>query len=266
MKKKFSWNIWILIVAVVIFGVYICYSKIISDSDAPKVVCGEDEITVSVEASDAELLKGVTAEDSRDGDVTASLIVESISAFADDERIITYAAVDKSGNVGRASRTLKYTDYEAPKFSLDEALRFPVGSNIDALENIKAESTLDGDLTNKIKFSQGANVDRTTPGQYEGEFRVADSTGTISYLPVKFEIYEPLTENIRVELSEYIVYLKVGDAFNAGSYYKGSSPGGSLSISSDVDTSKEGVYTAEYMVSSGYNSGKSSLIVVVTGE
>lgn len=264
MKKKFNWNICILIVAIVIFGAYICYAKIINDSDAPKVTCASDEITVSVESSQQELLKGVTAVDERDGDVTSSLIVESISAFADDERIITYAAVDESGNVGRASRTLKYTDYQAPRFSLEEPLRFAIGSKFDVMKGIKAESSLDGDLTGKVKFSQSSVLDKTKAGEYEGEFRVADSTGTVSYLPVKVQIYDPMADGVKVELNQYVLYLEKGEAFNPRKYFKGSSPWGALRISSNVNTAEAGVYTVDYTVSYGSSKGESRLVVVVT--
>ena len=43
----------------------------------------------------------MTAEDERDGDVTDSLVVQEISGFNEDgTRTVTFAAVDRSGNVG----------------------------------------------------------------------------------------------------------------------------------------------------------------------
>lgn len=264
MKKKINWNIWILVIAIVIFGGYLCYEKIISDNVAPVVTCDSKEITVSVKASDKELLKGVKAEDERSGDVTESLIVESISAFAGDERIVVYAAVDEKGNVGRAQRTVKYTDYKAPKFTASGSFRFPVGSKFDPVKNVGAESTLDGDLSNKVKFSLGLGADTSSEGEFDGEYRVADSTGTVSYLPVKIEMYNPITEQIKVELSDYVVYVEKGDSFNPREYYKGASTWGSVNINSDVNTYEEGVYTVDYTVTSGGNMGKSRLVVVVT--
>lgn len=267
MKKKLNLNtnVIILIVAVVIFGAYLCYAKIISDSTPPVVVCDKDEIVVSVEASDKELMKGVTALDKRSGDVTDSLVIESISTFADDERIIVYAAIDEQGNVGRAHRTLKYTDYEAPTFNLNGALRFGMGAQVKLLDKITAESTLDGDLSGNVKYTSSSYIDTSSEGEYEVEYRVMDSAGTVSYLPVEVEIYNPLEEQISVELTDYLIYLEKGSYFDPGQYYAGASADGVLSINSEVDTDEEGVYVVEYTVSGDYSIGKSRLVVVVTG-
>lgn len=268
MKKKLnlSTNMIILIAALVIFGGYLCYAKVISDSTPPVVVCDSDEIVVSVKASDKTLMKGVTAVDKRSGDVTDSLVIESISTFADDERIIVYAAIDEHGNVGRAHRTLKYKDYEPPTFELNGALRFSMGSQVQLLDKIAAKSTLDGDLSGNVKYTSSSYINTTSEGEYEVEYRVTDSTGTVSYLPVEVEIYNPLEEQIAVELSDYLIYLEKGSYFDPGQYYVGASADGVLSISSDVDTDEEGIYMVEYTVSGDYSIGKSRLVVVVTGQ
>ena len=253
-----------LIVALIVFLAYLGYTKIISDTTAPVVTCDSNEIVVSVEATDKELMKGVTAVDNRSGNVTNSLIIESISSFADGERIIVYAAVDKRGNVGRAQRTLRYMDYEAPRIGLTDDLRYPMGGNVNFLKNVTAESTLDGDLTDKVKYSMESNVDMSSDGKYSIEYRVVDSTGTVSYLPVEIEIYNPLEEKINVELNEYLIYLEPGSYFNEYEYYNGASSGSLINVNSNVNVLEEGVYTVEYTVSDGVNIGKSQLIVVVT--
>jgi len=264
-KKNINTNIVILIAAVAVFCGYLCYAKIIGDSTPPVVTCDSEKIVVSVGATEKELMKGVTAEDNRDGDVTDSLVIESISTFAGDERIITYAAIDKQGNVGRAQRVLKYKDYEAPVFDLNGPLRFGMGSQVKLLDRISAESSLDGDLSANVKYTSSSYIDTSSEGEYEVEYRVTDSTGTVSYLPVEMEIYNPVEERITVELSEYLVYVEKDSYFDEGQYYIGADAEGTLSISSDVDTGKEGVYQVEYTVSDGYSIGKSRLVVVVTG-
>ena len=265
MIKKRTWHILILIIFLIFIDIYLLYAMVISDSEAPQVVCSGDEITVSVKATDEELLEGVTASDNRDGNVTDSVVVESISAFAGDERIIVYAAVDRKGNVGRAQRTLRYTDYEAPEFGLDAPLRFSYGFSPDLLQNVTADSTLDGDLTGNVKYSMDSGLDVSEAGIYEVEYSVSDSTGTISYLPVTVELYDPMEERGTVELSDYLVYVEQGSDFNERDYFEESSVDGSLYIDSDVDTDTEGVYSVEYTVSDGENTGKSRLVVGVTG-
>lgn len=253
-----------LIAAVIVFCGYLCYDRVLSDTEAPVLSCKDDQLVVSVNATEKELLKGVTAEDNRDGDVTKSIVIEDISQFAGDERVITYAAIDGNGNVGRIQRTLKYTDYEAPTFKLSAPLRFSYNRNINVLEKIGAESTLDGDLTSNVKYSTDSIIDTDTPGFYKVEFRVSDSTGTVAYLPLEIEIYNPLEESIKVDLSDYLIYLEKGDYFDPNAYYEGADGGADLSISSDVDTSREGIYRADYTVTGDGKKGVSRLIVVVT--
>lgn len=265
MKKKRTWHILILIIFVLFIDVYLLYAMVISDNTSPVVVCDSDRITVSVTASDEELMEGVTATDNRDGDLTDSIAIESISAFAGNERIIVYAAVDKKGNVGRTQRVLEYTDYEPPRFGLDAPLRFCAGLTPDLLKDVTASSTLDGDLTGKVKYSQSSGITVSEAGTYEVEYSVTDSTGTISYLPVTVEMYDPIKERGTVELSDYLVYVEQGSDFNEREYFKESSVSGSLNINSNVDTDTEGVYTVDYTVSGGGNVAKSRLIVVVLG-
>lgn len=266
MTNKKNWSIRILIVSVLIFAGYICYAMVISDNKAPEVTCDTDTITVSVKDNEKDLIKGVTAKDDRSGDVTKSIIVEKIGAMVGNERVITYAAVDEKGNVGRASRTLKYKDYKPPTFAMEGSLRFPAGTSHDLLKNIKAESTLDGDLTDKIKCSKETVVDTSTEGSYQVEYRVSDSTGTVSYLPLTVDVYDPLKEKITITLTEYLVYLNKGESFNPYSYYQGASSYGGISIQSDVDTQTPGIYTVEYSMNSGGYTGKSNLIVIVEDE
>lgn len=189
-KKSSKLHIF-LIVSVVVFVGYLLYSNVITDTTSPVVTCKSNEIVVSVTATEKELMKGVEAIDNRDGDVTNSLIIESMSALADGERVIVYAAVDKSGNVGRCQRILKYNDYEPPVITLIDYLIFPIGSKVNLLDYVVAQSTLDGDLTSKVKYSIDRNVDYTTEGIYEVEFRVSDSGGTVSYFTTDLEIYNP---------------------------------------------------------------------------
>lgn len=266
MEKKKNWSIRILVVSVLIFAGYICYATIISDNNPPEVTCDTQKITVSVKDKEKELIKGVTAIDDRSGDVTKSIIVEKIGAMVGDEREITYAAVDEKGNVGRASRTLKYRDYKPPTFDMEGSLRFPAGTSHNLLKYIKAESTLDGDLTDKIKCTKESVVDTSTEGSYEVEYRVSDSTGTVSYLPLTVEIYDPLKEKITITLSEYLVYLEKGESFNPYSYYQGATSYGGISVKSDVNTQEPGIYTIEYTMNSGGYTGQSNLIVIVEDE
>ncbi len=77
------------------------------DREAPAIRFPEEkEYTGSF--SEDDLLKGVRAEDDQDGDVSDSLIVESVSYDDAKQRaMVVYAARDNSNNVSKASRILE---------------------------------------------------------------------------------------------------------------------------------------------------------------
>ena len=264
MKKiKFA-SIILLLISVVIFGGYKVYEFQTRDTEPPKITAESDAITASVTITEEELLAGVTAMDNKSGNVSDSLVVEDISAFVDTNTCeITYAAIDEKGNVGRLTRKVVYTDYEEPKFTLADDLRIPRGGKLDFSDIVGAQSGLDGDMSDYVKYTMGDHIDTTTTGTYPIEFRVTDSLGCTAYLPVEVEIYDVFPERINVKLTEYILYLAQGAEFHAEDYYVGSDIDGELSIQSQVDASKAGIYYVDYVVEGNNSIGKSRLIVVV---
>lgn len=239
------------------------YAGVMTDH-TPPVISGGDAIEVSVEDPKEKLLEGMTAEDDRDGDVTDSLVVQEISEFDDEgNRTVRYAAVDDSGNVGYYSRTMTYTDYRQPTFAMSSPLRFPMGTSFNICEGITASSVLDGDLSDKIKYTLDRAVSNATTGTYEVEFRVMDSAGRTSYLKTALEVYDPSEERIEVTLSDYLVYIRANSEFHASAYFEEASVDGDLDIQSTVNTSKAGVYYTDYVVTDNRLTGKSRLVVVV---
>lgn len=266
MRKIKVLSISLLLISILAFAGYAYYAKVTSDNQGPVLRCESEELTVSVAATEEELLQGVTAEDDRSGDVTDTVVVESISAFAEEgNRVITYAAIDEKGNVGRIQRVLKYTDYTAPTFDLTAPLRFPTGSSVDILKYVTAHSSLDGDLSNSVKYSLESTIDLRNKGVYPVVFRVTDSGGNVEYLSLELEVYDRTEEKIDVVLSKYLIYLPLNAAFNPQTYFVGSDIDGDLVVQSNVDVTKEGVYTVDYVVNGKNSIGKSRLVVVVTG-
>ena len=229
------------------------YAGVMTDH-TPPVISGGDAIEVSVEDPKEKLLEGMTAEDDRD----------EISEFDDEgNRTVRYAAVDDSGNVGYYSRTMTYTDYGQPTFAMSSPLRFPMGTSFNICEGITASSVLDGDLSDKIKYTLDRAVSNAITGTYDVEFRVMDSAGRTSYLKTVLEVYDPSEERIEVTLSDYLVYIRANSEFHASAYFEEASVDGDLDIQSTVNTSKAGVYYADYVVTDNRLTGKSRLVVVV---
>ncbi|MDY2626719.1 MAG: DUF5011 domain-containing protein [Lachnospiraceae bacterium] len=191
------------------------------DETAPVISCDSEAIEVSVEDPDEKLMEGVTASDDRDGDLTKQVIVENIGPFMSDKsRTITYVVCDSSNNTGRASRTLTYSDYEPPRFSLSQQLRFPAGTKIDVLEYLHAKDSLDGDLTSQIRLTYGYIPYQPGAGNYELGYQVSNSAGDVSAIELNVEIYEPDDASYVpvVNLSDYVVYIGKGKLFNPYQY------------------------------------------------
>ena len=117
--------------------------KMAVDKTLPVITIEEEMIEVSLKATDEELLKGVTAHDEKDGDLTDKIIIESISRFKEKgiSKVI-YAVCDSNNNVSRALRTIKYKGYESPKFKVVGNLCFSLYEHIDIRDFIEATDSL----------------------------------------------------------------------------------------------------------------------------
>lgn len=266
-KSKKNLNILpiIVIIPIIIFIGYLGYAKLFTDNTAPVITLESDTLTVSVHDSEEALLTGVTAEDNKDGDLTSSVVVEKKTPLEDGKRKVTYAVIDRKGNIGRAERTVIYTEHEMPTFNLLASVRLPINEvDYDLLDFIEAESSVDGDLTKDITCQIGYGFDYTVTGLHEIEYSVTDSTGTTAYLPVIAEFFDPKKELYTITLTDYLVYVEKGESFDPMAYYEGSDAGSAPEIESDVNTDQPGVYHVTYTVGSEDAAGVSRLVVVVT--
>lgn len=211
-------RVLLVIFAIAVFafyGVYLVRDKMTSDYVAPVITADSDAILASVQTSDQELLSGLSATDNLDGDVTGSLMLVSKSKFVQDgTRYVNYAAFDNNKNVGTYTRTLTYTDYVSPRFSISQPLRFLVGgSNQDYLRNITAHDCLDGDITKQIMITYGAHgaISNTIMGQTVN-LQVTNSAGDTATLELVFteEDYNSFYQQ-SPSLSEYLVYVRPGE-------------------------------------------------------
>ncbi|SCP96244.1 immunoglobulin-like domain-containing protein [Anaerobium acetethylicum] len=93
-------------------GIYMIAAE---DRKGPEIVFDSREISYRKGGDEALLLEGVTAVDEREGDVSDSLIVESIIPFIDGDTLkVIYAAKDGSNNITKSSRVITYrSDSEA---------------------------------------------------------------------------------------------------------------------------------------------------------
>ena len=248
------------IVMLAVSGLYIMNKRIQYnryDRSLPEISFEQDVLNVSVKATEKDLLKGVTATDKKDGDITDTIIIESMSNLLENnERIVTYVAFDNDNHVGKAERRIRYTDYEKIRFSLDA----PLGSNVSGdatLEQILAPlhaiDSIDGDISDQIIL-----VDSywtiTNAGYDVATYtvQVTNSCGQVEELTLSFKEMasgQQYGSNAEITLTDYLIYAKVGDQIHPRTYVESVTSNGYeydmdyVNVETDLDTTKPGTYT-----------------------
>ena len=282
MHKKWIWTLRISVaITCVLLAAYILLDNRNTDREPPVITVSDQMLCVSVSEPEENLLQGVTARDSRDGDVTDGLMIENIYGITEDgSATVIYAAFDREGNVSKTERTIQYTDYVRPRILLTGPLLFEYGSDFDVLDSMKATDLFEGDITRRIKatmLTSGASVGEA--GMHQVQFRVTNRMGDTFSLILPVEVFQAGSYNGQLELTQYLIYLPVGAEFDPESYPACLYAGGqewrltgngeevALTISGDVDTDTSGVYPVTYTATAEQNgvrySGRSRLIVVV---
>lgn len=265
-------GIFLVVLAIFIFSW--ARFKMSIDGAPPVIEMAEKKIKVSVKADEKELLKNVSAKDSKDGDLKDSIIVESISQFIDKKKHIsniTYAVADKDNHVTKATRLVEYVDYTPPKFTLKEPLSLETGSDENIKDIIGAVDCIDGDISRKVKilsttFSTLSSGDSTVTAQ------VTNSMGDTIKMRAHVIVRPTNVKAPTINLKHNIVYIKKGTKFNEFAQVKSvkdsngskrSKRGVKISHST-VNTKKTGCYYVEYIMNEGKtNESKTNLVVMV---
>lgn len=207
------------IVGTLIFGLYWNNISRTEDSSIPEISIESEEIHVSVRDPEEILLEGVTARDRKDGDVTDSLLVESLSPFVSrNTRLIRYAAFDSDNHVSHASRKLIYTDYYSPRFHLEMPLIFRLNYS-DVIDGLTAMDCLDGDITSLIKVVPEKDFTVEKAGLYDVTFQVSNSAGDLQSFSTQVEIYDSSSgRGLELTLTDYLVYIRKGMEFDPADY------------------------------------------------
>lgn len=244
------------------------YRQVTVDVTPPVITCSSDSIDASVTAGDEALLQGVMASDDRDGDLTDQILIKGVSpSLTDSSAQVTYIVFDSANNMASVTRTVRYTDYQAPRFALSQPLVYPAGQTVTLLDRLTASDVLDGDISSGIRITS-QNVINSQPGVYSVTAQVDSRLGSTVVLPLKVVITAGGPQLIT--LSDYLVYLPRGSAFDAAGYIQSvTAPDGTalsagqVSIESPVDTSVPGTYHVGYSVTAQGQSYTVYLAVVV---
>ena len=281
---------FLFVLSCVIFVLYYVQVRMVQDTVPPQIESELDEIQVSVEATEQELIQGLTAWDERDGDLTSSIRVSSISHFiSQGKRMVSYVVFDKANQAAIYERPLTYTDYTAPRIYLSEPLRFDKRDvfDVDLMEYVTAQDSLDGDITSQVRMVQKDLIIDGYEDIYEIALQVSNSAGDVCTIPMELETVDNSSrEEISKyypALSEYIVYTKVGEKLQPTDYLTGVINSGveysftedyiyldmgrnDVKIQSNVDYDTPGVYTVEYSYTSADNAKAVTKLYVVVEE
>ena len=275
MKRARIFYLLLTILCVAAVILYFMYFVVTEDHNAPEITVPEGQLELSIADGQAKILEGVTAFDSRNGDVTPSMVVEMVKGLkGDGSAKATLAAFDRSGNVAKAVREIRYTDYTSPVFDLSQPLLFREEVSYNLLDSVTAEDVIDGDITNRVKVTiLEADHSVSLAGDYKVQFRVTNTLGDTSYLEAPVSVYPADSYNAKVELTQYIIYLKPGDRLIPDNYFKHlmagvkvfttADPELVLEMDSNVRLREPGVYKVTYVASRGDYIGCSRLLVVV---
>lgn len=282
MKRRFLLPAAVMAAAIALFGCYRVWAYNAKDTVAPVITIEEGLLECSVSDSEEMLLTGVTAWDDRDGDVTSSVLVESISGITDENvTTVTYAAFDRAGNVSKLQRQVRYTDYTPPRFVSECSLCFPANSAFDLLSCVGAEDVLDGDIRRRVRATLISDTKSISEkGTHMVRLQVTNSLGDTVEADIPVEVYDPEWYTASVELKEYLIYLDKGASFDARSYLlsfavrgeamdlrRGIPADVSCDIRGEVNTDEPGVYAVKYVLSQNIGlttfSGQAVLLVIV---
>lgn len=222
----------LFILSALLLAASTAFTLFTKDRTCPVIQCPETPLYLSVyDDAQVRALEGVTASDGKDGDLTDQIFVQSVTKSGlGSTATITYAVTDSDNHVATATRTLQYTDYTLPRFSLSQALRYTVGSPINIRDRLTATDVVDGDLSSQIKITSTSLVS-TVPGSYPVTFEVTNSLGDTASFTASIVIQEENPNMPRIYLTQYVVYTRLGEGFDPMVYLHSVALGSTSSVS-----------------------------------
>ena len=207
---------------------------LIKDRTLPVIECPQQELRVSAKDGSDALLQGVTASDGKDGDLTDSIVVEQITGTGTAGKVtVTYAVADRDHHVASCSRTVIYTDYVPPRFSLSRPLIYDIGENLQVRDRLGATDMIDGSLTDRIKIN-ASSFSTSYAGTFPITMEVTNSLGDTSTLTLDVVVRDSERGAPEIKLKQYLVYQKQGAEFDASAYVDSVMGGETYNVTASV--------------------------------
>lgn len=267
-------RIGVLVLFVIVSAVFAWLfidEKLNADKTVPIITIESDVLEVSLNADNEELLKGVTAYDEKDKDITEKIIVESVSNFIDDGVCkVTYAVCDNDNHVAKKTRKIKYKDYISPRFSISESTCYSIYEKINLSSVIGANDCIDGDISKQIILTT-ENYTKSVAGVFSVNATVTNKKGDVSTIVIPLIIEDRSLSAPSIELKEYLIYVERGEEIDFKEYIvqatddKENDLTDEVRVESDIKLDKEGTYTVHYYVTDDEGLKGHSIMTVVVG-
>jgi hypothetical protein len=188
-------------------GALYFYTYTHEDTSPPAFQVDEDLIEVSVTDPNEVLLQGLRAYDNVDGDLTSNIRIRSISTLVNESDVtVSYIVFDEASNYATCSRTVRYTDYTPPRFSLTRPMVFNVGETVNFRDSVIVTDVRDGNISGRVRLEE-TTVVSNTPGSYSALLSATNNMGDTVYLPLTIRIVNSSFSMPSIELSEYLIYI-----------------------------------------------------------
>lgn len=242
-------------------------------SNKPVIKGPDEELVLKVKdrSKEKKLLKGLSASDEEDGDLTSEILVDRISDFIEPGLVtVTYSVIDMDGNKTSFKRNVRFEDYTSPVFQIVKAPICVLGEDLDITEFVSVEDSVDGDLTDQIEITSN-KVDTDKEGLYPINMEVTNSMGeTVSY-HMFVKVRKEMENQATVKLTQYSVRVDKGGSFEAKDYvdevlngYGEAMSDPELEITDEVNTDNPGLYPVVYRLADYFIDTSAVLMVEVT--
>lgn len=263
----------VIVLLVIALGIYMAswfVEQSREDPTRPTITSDVEVLELPCAYSQEQMLSGLHAYDERDGDLTSEILVGEISRFQQKGTSeVTYVVFDSSNQPATLTRQVMFTDYRSPQFTLTQPLVFVQGQGSSASSYVGAIDMLDGDISSSVRMTD-SNISYSVAGDYKMDVEVTNSFGDLAEATLPVHIVEQYQQSLTIELTQNLIYLSVGDAFQPNDYVSAvtASNGSHVDISSvttvnGVDTSTPGCYEVQYNAVSAGREGVTWLVVIV---
>ena len=260
----------VFVLSLCVFAVFYIMDKR-EDKTIPVLTVDSEILDISFDAGETEMLEGVTAYDEKDGDLTSSIMIESISKFTEKGvAVVTYAVCDDDNHVATAKRKIRYKDYTEPYFVVNSSLVFALGEEIDLASAISAYDCIDGDISDRVIIT-ATDYETNKVGVFKISVKVTNSMGDTIYMDLPVYVEQRNVAAPEINLNEYLVHVKVGEEYDLHANIldatdKFGQPMTDIIIDTNYDPNTPGKYEAHYYVYDSKNREGHSILTIFVEE